>query len=134
MKYNGVIERKLRVIEDNISDIDSWKILSYQQLKENSMLQKATERSLQISIEVMIDISERILALNNIPPANSSSENMKKLEELGIIKSADNYSDMVRFRNFIVHRYEKIDLEIVYSVVKNKLHLFRKFSDEIRSA
>jgi uncharacterized protein YutE (UPF0331/DUF86 family) len=79
MKYNGVIERKLRVIEDNISDIDSWKILSYQQLKENSMLQKATERSLQISVEVMIDISERILALNNIPPANSSSDNMKKL-------------------------------------------------------
>ena len=134
MKFNGIIERKLRVIEENISDIVFWKIISYQQFKENSMLQKATERSLQISIEVMIDICERILALNNIQPANTSSENMKKLEELGVIKSADNYSDMVRFRNFIVHRYEKIDSEIVYSIVKNKLHLFRQFSDEIRSS
>jgi len=134
MKYNGIIEKKLRVMEENISDIQSWEISLYQHLKENSMLQKATERSLQISIEVMIDISERILALNNVQPGNTASENMKKLEDLGVIKSADNYSDMVRFRNFIVHRYEKIDLEILYSIVRNKLHLFRQFSDEIRSA
>ena len=77
MKYNGIIERKLRVLEENISDIQSWEISSFQKVKENSMLQKATERSLQISIEVMIDISERILALNNVHPGNSASENMK---------------------------------------------------------
>jgi uncharacterized protein YutE (UPF0331/DUF86 family) len=134
MKYNGIIERKLRVMEENISDIQSWEISSYQKLKENSMLQKATERSLQISLEVIIDISERILALNNSQPGNSASDNMKKLEDLGVIKSADIYSDMVRFRNFIVHRYEKIDIKILYSIVRNKLHLFHQFSDEIRSA
>ncbi len=134
MKYNGIIERKLRIIDENISDILKWNITSFQQLRENSMLQKATERSLQVSIEVMIDVSERILALNNILPANTSVENMNRLEELGVIKSADIYADMIRFRNFIVHRYEKIDLEILYSIVINKLHLFRQFSEEIRSA
>jgi uncharacterized protein YutE (UPF0331/DUF86 family) len=134
MKYNGVIERKLRIIEENISDIQSWNTTSFIQFKESSMLQKATERALQISIEVMIDISERILALNNFRPENTAAENMKKLEELGIIKSSELYSDMIRFRNFIVHRYEKIDLEILYSIVKNQLYLFQQFSDEIRSA
>jgi uncharacterized protein YutE (UPF0331/DUF86 family) len=87
MKYNGIIERKLRVIEENVSDINSWNINFLQQLKESSLLQKATERVLQISIEVMIDISERILALNEIVPANTSAENMKKLEQIGVIKS-----------------------------------------------
>ena len=118
MKFNGIIERKLRVIEENISDIKSWNINSLQQLKESSLLQKATERALQISIEVMIDVSERILALNEIEPSNTSAENMKKLEQLGIIRSFDDYANMVRFRNFIVHRYEKIDIEIIYSIIK----------------
>jgi uncharacterized protein YutE (UPF0331/DUF86 family) len=133
MKFNGIIERKLRVIEENISDIKSWNINSLQQLKESSLLQKATERALQISIEVMIDVSERILALNEIEPSNTSAENMKKLEQLGIIRSFDDYANMVRFRNFIVHRYEKIDIEIIYSIIKNNLHLFNKFANEIRS-
>ena len=105
MKFNGIIERKLRVIEENISDIKSWNINSLQQLTESTLLQKAAERALQISIEVMIDVSERILALNEIEPANTSTENMKKLEQIGIIKSFNDYANMVRFRNFIVHRY-----------------------------
>jgi uncharacterized protein YutE (UPF0331/DUF86 family) len=134
MKFNGIIERKLRVIEENISDIKSWNIASLQQLKESSLLQKATERALQISIEVMIDISERILALNEIEPANTSAENMKKLEQIGVIRSFDDYANMVRFRNFIVHRYEKIDIEIIYAILKNNLHLFTQFVNEIRSS
>jgi uncharacterized protein YutE (UPF0331/DUF86 family) len=134
MKFNGIIERKLRIIEENISDIKSWNIISTQQLKESSLLQKATERALQISIEVMIDVSERILALNQIEPANTSADNMKKLEQIGIIKSYDDYANMVRFRNFIVHRYEKIDIEIVYSILKNNLHLFNQYVNEIRSS
>jgi uncharacterized protein YutE (UPF0331/DUF86 family) len=132
MKYNGIIERKLRVIEENIADIQSWDIESFSRFENSSLLQKGTERALQVSIEVIIDISERILSLHKTQPANTSAENIQKLEELEIIKSADNYSDMIRFRNFIVHRYEKIDLEILYSIVKNKLHLFKEFVDEIR--
>lgn len=97
-------------------------------------MQKATERALQISIEVMIDVSERILALNEIEPANTSAENMKKLEQIGIIKSFNDYANMVRFRNFIVHRYEKIEIEIIYSILKNNLHLFNQFVNEIRSS
>jgi uncharacterized protein YutE (UPF0331/DUF86 family) len=133
MRINGVIERKLRAIEENIDAIKSWKIENFQQFSESSLLQKATERALQISIEVMIDISERILALNKLTPANTSVENIQKLEKLGVIQSANDYADMIRFRNFIVHRYEKVEAEIVYSIIKNKLNLFEKFVKEIRS-
>jgi uncharacterized protein YutE (UPF0331/DUF86 family) len=133
MMFNGIIEKKLRVIEENVEAIKSWNIQSYQQFGESSLLQKATERALQVSIEVMIDISERILALNKLTPANTSVENMLKLKGLGVIQSADDYTDMIRFRNFIVHRYEKVDAGIVYSILKNKLNLFEKFINEVRS-
>lgn len=133
MKFNGIIEKKLRIIEENIEAIKSWKIDSFQQFIESSLFQRASKRALQVSIEVMIDISERILALNKLKPANTSLENIQKLVELGIIQTADDYTDMIRFRNFIVHRYEKVDVEIVYSIIKNKLNLFEKFVEEIRS-
>lgn len=58
--------------------------------------------------------------------------NFVKLLELGILASRPEYEEMVKFRNFIVHRYERIDLEIIYNILKNKLSLFREFISEIR--
>jgi len=133
MKYNGVIEAKLRIIEQKLSEIESWNITSFTRLQESSLLQNALERALQVCTEVMIDVSERILALNDIPPLSSASANIIKLQELKIISARPEYGDMVRFRNFIVHRYEKIDLEIIYNILKNKLFLFKEFVREIRS-
>lgn len=128
-----MIENKLRLIEQKLQEIRSWKIESYEQLQNSTLLQNATERALQVAIEVMIDVSERILALNKIPPQNSAAANIRQLQELKIIQFKPDYLDMVKFRNFIVHRYERIDLEIVYAIVKNKLPLFESFVSEIRS-
>lgn len=69
------------------------------------MLQNACERALQVAIKVMIDISERILALEKVPPQNTEAENIEQLMQLNIIRPFTEYKDMVRFRNFIVHRY-----------------------------
>ena len=134
MKYNGIIEAKLRILEEKLAEIESWNISSYDALQESSLLQNALERALQVSIEVMIDISERTLAMNHISPLRSAAGNMKKLQELGILSSRPEYEDMVKFRNFIVHRYERIDLEILYNILKNKLPLFRHFIEEIRGS
>ena len=132
MKYNGVIESKLRIIEQKLDEISTWNISSFDQLKQSSLLQNAVERALQVSIEVMIDISERILALNKQRPLPTAQENIAKLQELGILSPRPEYVEMVKFRNFIVHRYEKIDLEIIYGILKSKLSLFREFINDIR--
>ena len=38
---------------------------------------------------------------------------------------------MVQFRNFVVHRYERIDVEILVDIVNNKLAAFESFCDEV---
>ncbi|MEA1877627.1 MAG: DUF86 domain-containing protein [Bacteroidota bacterium] len=134
MKFNGVIENKLRIIEGKVTDIESWNIASYNEFKNNSLVQNAVERALQVAVEAMIDCSERILSQLRVPPAASGSENFDALQKHGIISDAAVYKDMVRFRNFIVHRYEQIDPEIVYSIASRKLNLFAQFVDEIRKA
>jgi uncharacterized protein YutE (UPF0331/DUF86 family) len=134
MKYNGTIEAKLRIIEEKLLEIESWQIVTYQQLQLNSMLRNATERALQVAIESIIDICERILALEGVPAPETSADVVKKVIEMGIITDNAEYIDMIRFRNFIVHRYEKIDLEIIYAIVSKKLQVFRNFVHEIRKS
>jgi len=134
MKYNGIIEAKLRIIEEKLSEIESWQIISYQTLVVNSMLRNATERALQVAIEAIIDVCEHILAIEGIPATDSSANVVKKVIEIGIITNSPEYIDMIRFRNFIVHRYEKIDLEIIYAIVSKKLPVFRNFIHEIRNS
>ncbi len=134
MKYNGVIENKLRLLENKIEEIRSWDITSLNKIKKSTLIRNAVERALQVSIEIMLDIAERILALENCKPAMSSSEAIAKLEDLGIIKESEKYVDMIRFRNFIVHRYEYVDINILFTIVNKKLHYFEFFIDEIRNA
>ena len=134
MKYNGIIENKLRLIEQKLAEIRNWEIGTFEEFQQSSLLQNASERALQVAIEVMIDVAERILALEKIPPQNTAAENITYLQKLKFIKLVPEYSDMVKFRNFIVHRYEKIDLEIVYSIIKNKLSLFESFIEDIRNS
>jgi uncharacterized protein YutE (UPF0331/DUF86 family) len=134
MKYNGIIEAKLRTIEEKLSEIESWQIVSYQKLEMNSMLRNATERALQVAIDSIIDICEHILALEGISAPDTSANLIKKVIETGIITNSPEYLEMIRFRNFIVHRYEKIDLEIIYAIVSNKLPVFRNFIHEIRNS
>jgi len=133
MKYNGVIEKKIRLLEKKLQEITSWDIRSLSQLKESTMLSNALERALQVAVEIMIDISERILSIEKLPPCDKASDNMKKLEELGILNHSETYMDMIRFRNFIVHRYEYIDMDILLDIAINKLALFHEFISEIRN-
>lgn len=134
MKYNGVIENKLRLLEQKIEEIRSWDIISLEDIKKSSLIRNAVERALQVAIEIMIDVAERILAIENRKPTMNSAEVIAKLEDLGVIKESDKYIDMVRFRNFIVHRYEYVDVNILFTIVNKKLPCFESFVDEIRKS
>ena len=132
MKINGIIERKLRLLEQKLDDIEEWDISDYGTFKKSSLKINAVERALTVCVEIMIDVSERMLALKKIAPKDTSVENFMALEKIRAIKSFEKYADMIRFRNFIVHRYENIDPEILFNIVHSKLNSFREFAEEIR--
>jgi uncharacterized protein YutE (UPF0331/DUF86 family) len=132
MQYNGVIDNKLRLLDRKIDEIRSWNITDYTSFKESSLLQNAVERALQVATEIVIDIAEQILAIQGLSPQETSARAIEKLQDLGILTDAKPFMEMVRFRNFIVHRYEYIDSEILFDIVQSKLHLFSEFSAAVR--
>jgi uncharacterized protein YutE (UPF0331/DUF86 family) len=38
---------------------------------------------------------------------------------------------MIRFRNLIVHEYEQIDPDVMYSLISSRLDDFARFRDEL---
>jgi len=132
MERNGIIQRKLALLDKYLTRLENeFEDVDIQRFKKNWALQRMTERVLQVMVEVVVDIAERIIALEKAGPTATAAEAMERLVELKIIKSVQPYTNMIRFRNLFVHQYEEIDPEIVFNIAKNKLESFRRFRDEI---
>jgi len=135
MEYNAVVHRKLALLDEYLLQLQrQLKSVDITAFTNDWALQRMTERSLQVMVEVVVDIAERIIARKNAGPAATAAEAMEKLVELGVIESAKPYADMVRFRNLIIHQYEEIDPAIVFDIAKTQLNAFRQFRDEIDRA
>ncbi len=132
MKYNGVIQRKFALLDKQLVQLQNHtKNVDFDGFKNDWAMRSMSERALQVMVEIVIDVAERIIALENAGPTATAVEAIDRLVELSVLKSAQPYDDMVRFRNLIVHQYEEIDPAIIYDIIKNKLDNFRQFRNEI---
>ena len=133
MRYNGVIQRKLALLDKQVQRLQaSLKGISCEEFSQSWEKRSMTERALQVAVEIIIDVAERIIALDGAGPVATAA--MQSLERLGVLESQNPYVDMVRFRNLIVHQYEEIDPGLLYNLATERLDDFRKFRDEIDRA
>jgi len=135
MRYNGVIQRKLALLDKQVQRLrESLKGISCEEFSQSWEKRSMTERALQVAVEIIIDVAERIIALDGAGPVATAAEAIQLLERLGVLESQNPYVDMVRFRNLIVHQYEEIDPGLLYNLATERLDDFRKFRDEIDRA
>jgi uncharacterized protein YutE (UPF0331/DUF86 family) len=130
---NGIVTRKLEEMEETLRRLREHLPPNYDEFTKDWVRQKAVERALQTLIEAMIDIGERLIALAGGSPAATSVAVMERLQALGVIQSASRYGPMVRFRNFLVHQYEQVDLSIVYGIITKKLSDVEAFAAEVKN-
>lgn len=128
---NGIIVGKMAQMEETLRQLRPYIPSSFEELSSDWGRQRILERALQILVEAMIDIGERIVALSGLGPCETSAEVMQRLEELAVIRDSKIYVPMVRFRNFLVHQYDQVDLRIVYALATKRLDDFKKFIAEI---
>lgn len=132
MRYNGIIQRKLALLNKQLVNLEEYlQGVGYAEFAASWAHRALAERALQVSVEIIIDVAVRIISLDGKGPVSSASEAIECLVSMGVLKSADPYVNMVRFRNVIVHQYEEIDPLIVYTLATTKLTDFRKFIDEV---
>ncbi len=94
---------------------------------------RACERLLQVSIECVIDVCALIVSGLRLGLPSEEEDLFERLQEAGIITSdmKETLKKIKGFRNLLVHEYGRVDDEIVYDMVRNKLNDFTDFKKEI---
>lgn len=135
MRANGVIQRKFAVMDEQLLQLARrLEGVSRETFAGDWGLRAMTERALQVCVEIVIDVAERLLALKGAGPAATGVECIEKLAALGVIRSPAPYAEMIRFRNLLVHQYETVDPLILHAIATTRLEDFRRFRDEIDAA
>src|SRR5690349_15440168 len=128
---NGTIHKKLQILDDVLVELRSLGQVSVAQLEEDWRTQRAIERDLQVLIEIMIDVCQRLIALAGQAPVETARAAIERCIQLGALSQYDDYRRMAQFRNFVVHHYERIDTAILVDIVNRRLGDFERFRDEI---
>ena len=83
----------------------------------------STERFLHLSIELLTDVGNHIIAEEGLGVVNWYSDIPEILCKKKIIPEnrQDIWIKMIGFRNTLVHEYLDVDRDIVYDVLQNKL-------------
>ncbi len=128
---NGVVAQKLQALDRVLTELRSLGVVSVKDLRTNWQQARAIERNLQVLVEVVIDICQRLIAVAGQTPATTGADAIARCIEMGALSADENYTHMVRLRNFLVHRYEHIDPEVLANMVNRRLGDFERFRDEI---
>lgn len=123
---DDVIINKCAVIENCLKRIREEYVGYEHSLAEDYTKQDSVILNLQRACEAAIDLGMRLVRIKKLGAPQNSRDVFALLQNANILpkKLADDLQAMVGFRNVAIHDYQKINLEIVYSIVEKKLNNF----------
>jgi uncharacterized protein YutE (UPF0331/DUF86 family)/predicted nucleotidyltransferase len=128
------IQVHLDTIEENLENLDYLgQKFSLEDLKEHKIYLDGAVREIQTSIEALMDISRYVMRNLRLPQAEEYWQIPVILSDAGYIEKSDSeiYSEMVRFRNLVVHHYYKVNPQDVYKIITEELYDIRKWRDTL---
>ena len=128
-----LILRKLSELDEYYKQIKEYEKITVSQYTKDWKIQRIIERTLQMMIETCVDIASHIIADRNYRVPKSYSDTFKVLHEEKIVKNRlhNVLEKMAKFRNIVVHHYDKVDAEIVTAILKEDLTDFISYKEAI---
>jgi len=124
-----LLQRKLSDLEQYVDQVSEYRNIGTEEYRENWRSQRIIERTLQMAIEVCVDVASHVIADRGLPVPSTYVEAFDVLGQAGLIDRdlRDAMVKMVGFRNVIVHDYARIDPDIVVDVLRHHLGDFIRF-------
>ncbi len=136
MYTDAVVAGRLKLLAEYTDELCEYQTqaLSFQVYRDNKMLRRAVERTLQIAIEMCLDIGRRLIALEGFRYPEDNQDVFRVLAEERVVSTdlLPTLREMARFRNLIVHDYARIDDARVYGILKKRLGDFDAFAEAVR--
>jgi len=128
-----LILRKLSDLEEYLKQISDYQDITATQYSKDWKTQRIVERTLQMIIETSVDIAGHIISDKQFRIPASYADTFEVLFEEGLLEETlfKSLKKMATFRNIIVHNYDKVDAEIVVSVLQKNLNDFQEYKNTI---
>ena len=128
-----LILRKLSALDEYLKQISEYANITLEAYAGDWKTQRIIERTLQMMIETCLDISGHIISDEKFRMPETYADMFRILVEQSILSQSriDAFEKMARFRNIVVHDYERIDPEIVVGILKNNLGDFEDFKASV---
>ena len=128
-----LILRKLGELDEYSRQIKEYDKITVAEYSGDWKIQRIIERTLQMMIETCVDIAGHIISDKGYRIPKSYSDTFRVLHEEQLVndKLYAALEKMAKFRNVVVHHYDKVDAEIVVGILKKDLKDFREFKDSI---
>lgn len=129
MVDRDLLLRKLADLDQYLGQASEYRDITIDQYRGDWKTQRIVERTLQMTIELCVDIANHIIADRGLRVPATYSEAFDILGEAGLLDAArrDVMIRMSKFRNVIVHDYARIDPTIVVQILREHLEDFIRF-------
>jgi len=128
-----LILRKLADLDQYLSQVSEYKDITAEQYRQEWKSQRIVERTLQLAIEVCLDIANHLIADRRLRVPATYAEAFVFLAEAGLLDPVERDA-MIRmsgFRNLIVHEYARIDPAMVVRILREHLVDFTRFKTAV---
>lgn len=131
---DDVLVNKTTTIQNCLKRILEEYLGHEQEIEFNYAKQDSIILNLQRACEASIDLGTRVIRMKKLDVPQQSRDVFTILEKHQLISSetSKQMQAMVGFRNIAVHDYQKLNLAIVHSILKNHLSDFHHFIEAIR--
>lgn len=128
-----LVLRKIADLDQYLAQIQDYAATTVEQYAQDWKTQRIVERTLQMMVETCLDIAGHVIADQQLRVPDNYADSFKVLNENEIIgdRLLKPMVEMARFRNIIVHHYDKIDPPIVVNILRKHLKDFTRFKNAI---
>jgi uncharacterized protein YutE (UPF0331/DUF86 family) len=129
----SLLLRKLAELEEYVGQVKEYANMTAGQYSKDWKAQRVVERTLQMMIETCADVAGHIISDKGYRVPSTYADTFRVLHENGLLSTElfETMEKMARFRNIIVHHYDKIDAGIVIGILKKDLKDFSAYKDAI---
>ncbi|MBU0701201.1 DUF86 domain-containing protein [bacterium] len=124
-----VLREKLLFLTQYLGELSELRKITYREYTDKSIIKRATERLLQLLVEVASDINGIILTIGGKRVPESYYDSFIKVGEAGIISIdlAQKLASTAGLRNRIVHEYGEYKDSIVFQNIKKMYELYMEY-------
>ncbi len=123
------IRQKLHFMRENLARLEQLKGMEPDQLKSDYITEAAAIRMLQVVIEAMLDICAHVISREGwgLPKSYLETIELAVSNDLIPQEMVSVYKNMIRFRNRVVHLYDKVDTREITEILESHLDDFKPF-------